>query len=231
MNFRHFKQIEVEARSFGRKRLRMTQAGRLKMTWMGGFTLVEVLLALVLLSLAAAGLYAGLSQGIRAERAVRQSDAVYDPLRSFWERFEKDLRNSVYLRSEKVMGKENEIIFPLLVSEEAGKKLGLKRIHYFMKSGTLVRSEEALSNKLVSAGASERPVLKEIKKIKFNYAYLDEDENLKFQPFWMDAPYFGIPKGVQIDIELKNSGHVFSKLISVPQGRWGHMIAENMTHE
>lgn len=197
-----------------------------------GYLLIEVLIVSVLLALAGTGLYTGLSQGIRAERMIRQADAAYDPLRSFWRRIEKDLRNSVILRGEKYTGKETDISFPVLVSEirDVEKSFTLQRLHYFLKNGTLVRNEQKLSNKLLSEPTLERAVLKKIKSLKFKYAYLDEEERLRFESFWMEKPYFGIPKAVRIDVQLEQSPQVFSKLISIPQGKWGHIVPDS-SHE
>ena len=181
-----------------------------------GYVLIEVLVASVLLSMAGSGLYAGLMSGIKANRMVRESDAIYDPLRSCWIRIEKDLRNSTTLREVIFTGKEDEMKFPVIASAE------LHSIYYFIKNGSLMRREQKLSNHLVSEDPVERVVLKGIKSFKFQYAYLDEKEKLKFQPFWPETPYFGIPKAVRIDVELQN-GRPFSKLIAVPQGKWGHV--------
>ena len=197
-----------------------------------GYVLIEVLVASALLALAGAGLYSGFSQGIRAERMIRNADAVYDPVRMFWMRLEKDLRNSVALRGEKYTGKKDEMNFPVLVAEiEKDKKVfSLRRLRYFLKNGALVRSEQKISNRLVPDLPVERVVLKNIASFEFNYAYLDEEEKLDFEPFWKETPYFGIPKAVQIKTRLTSSPQEFLKLVSIPQGKWGHITQENNLH-
>lgn len=188
-----------------------------------GYVLIEVLVASVLLSIAGSGLYTGLLEGIKANRMVRESDAVYDPLRKCWMRMEKDLQNSLYLREVIFTGKEEEMSFPVLViKEEKGEKRSeLRAIRYFVKNGTLIRSEQKLSNHLVSENPVERVLLKGMKSLKFQYAYLDEEEKLQFQPFWVEEPYFGIPKAVRVDV--KDDSVSFSKLIAIPQGKWGRL--------
>ena len=198
-----------------------------------GFTLIEVLLAAMLLALAGVGLFGGLSQGIKAERSIREADGVYDPIRTCWSRMEKDLRNSVAIRGEKVSAKEDEMTFPVLVTEmtEGKKYFEIRKIHYFIKNGNLMRGEQKLSNQFMAESLPERVILKNVKNLKFKFAYLDPEEKLKFEPYWLEAPYFGIPRAVEIDAQLNASPQIFSKLISIPQGRWGHVPQGGLSYE
>ena len=79
-----------------------------------GYVLAEVLLACVLLSLAAAGLYLGLMQAIKAEQKVRLIQRDYDPVRLFSMRIEKDLCNAVSLGEYAFQGKDLEMSFPVI---------------------------------------------------------------------------------------------------------------------
>lgn len=193
-----------------------------------GFILIEVLAAGLLLSLAGSGLYAGLTGAVRTHRAIRESNAVYDPLRILWMKTEKDLRNAVVLREYRFRGGQDEIHFPVVrLEKEAGERaFQILLVHYFMKDGNLMRGEEKLPKSFVREPPFEKIVLKGIERIRFQYAYLDENEEPVFKPFWLEEPYFGIPKAVTIEMKLKKHPKTFSRLIPIPQGRWGHVQAE-----
>ncbi len=191
-----------------------------------GYILLEVLVASTLLSLAGSSFYAGLSQAVKMERAVRTMDALYDPFKILWMRSTKDLRNMVPLRDHRFKGDEDEMEFPML-----GEALQLFSIQYFVKDGNLIRTQEDLPKKFVKDSPVESVFLKNIEWARFEYAYLDEEERLVFKPEWPEEPYFGLPKAVKMTVKLKNGGKVFSRLISVPQGRWGHVAEEEAKHE
>ena len=192
----------------------------------GGYALIEVLVASVLLSVAGTGLYSGLIQGIKAEQTIRQSNAVYGPLRIAWFKTFKDLRNAVTLRDYKFTGKQDEVSFPIL-----GDSNKLYQVRYFWKEGNLIRTEKEIPEAFVSQGETERTVLKDIERLQFQYAYLDAEEKLVFQPFYIEEPYFGIPKAVKIEIKLRKSEKTFSRLIAIPQGRWAHRKPEEAENE
>ena len=192
-----------------------------------GYILIELLVAATLLSFAGGSLYSGFSQAVKIERKIRTEDALYDPVKIFWMKAEKDLRNAVSLRGYRFSGKQDEMIFPLL-----GEAERLSEIRYFIKDADLLRAEEVLPNKFVKGSQAIGILLKGVESVGFEYAYLDEEERLEFKPIWMEEPYFGIPKAIQITVKMKNSEKVFSRLISVPQGRWGHVaIEEGNAHE
>ena len=185
------------------------------------FVLVELLVASSLMSIAATGLYAGLSQAVKMDRVVRNTAALYDPFKILWLRAAKDLRNALPLRDYKFKGKQDEMIFPSLDGPDQ-----IIRVRYFVKEGNLVRSEEKLPEKFVKISLRQSVLLKGVERIKFEYAYLDEEERLVFEPAWGEEPYFGIPRAVRLEIKLKDVGNIFFRLISIPQGRWGHVPEE-----
>ena len=190
-----------------------------------GYVLIEMLVATVLLSMAGSALCAGLIQGMKADRTIRYSWKMYDPLRSVWMRMDQDLRNTIILRNYSYHGKQDEMSFPVLVAEKDLKGLKhfrLLQIHYFVKNETLIRSEQELSADLVKERPKERPVLKNVKTAKFSYPYLDERDKIEFRNFWLEKPYFGIPRAVKIEVETNMNGVLIAKLMALPQGRWGH---------
>ncbi len=189
-----------------------------------GYVLIEVLVASVLLGLISSGLCFGLLQCVKTDQRIRSMNKAYMPVESLWARLEKDLRNSVYLRQVLYEGRQNEMSFPTVINRrDAGEAYSeLYKIKYFIQSGNLIRSEQKLSNSLAKSEPRERSVLKNIENLKFQYAYLDERDELIFKPVWLEEPYLGIPIAVKLELKMKDL-ESFSKLIWVPQGRWGHL--------
>ncbi len=187
---------------------------------------MEVLVASALLSLAGGSFYSGLSQVVRMERTIRTTDALYDPFKILWMRSSKDLRNMISLRDHRFSGKQDEMEFPVL-----GESSRLFYVRYFVKDGNLLRAEGDLPPKFVKEPPRESSLLKNTEWVRFEYAYLDEAEKLLFKPIWMEEPYFGLPRAVKITAKSKTSGKIFSRLISIPQGRWGYVAEEEAKHE
>ena len=191
------------------------------------FVLIELLVATSLMTIAGVGLYSGLSQAVKMDRTIKKASALYDPFKILWLRADKDLRNILVLRDYKFMGKQDEMMFPILDGSDQ-----ILHVRYFLKEGDLLRSEEALPERFVKQPLKQNVLLKGIERIKFEYAYLDEEERLILKPIWMEEPYFGIPKAIRVEVKLKNSEKIFSRLVSIPQGRWGHVvIKEGAAHE
>jgi len=182
-----------------------------------GFVLMEVLVATTLLSLAGSGLYSGLTQAVKIQRMIRETDSLHDPFKILWMRAGKDLRNMISIRNYRFIGKQDEMAFPISSGYSQ-----LSIVRYFTEDGKLLRSEKKLPEALVKAPPAENIFLENVETVRFEYAYLDAEDRLLFKPIWMEEPYFGLPKAVRITAKPKNSQKVFSRLFSIPQGRWGH---------
>jgi hypothetical protein len=183
-----------------------------------GFILIEVLIAAGLIAIVGGSLYMGFMQAVKIDKTIREVSALNNPFKLFWMEAGKDLRNTVSLREEKFIGSQDEITFPVLKSPYQ-----LLRVHYVVKDGKLIRSEENLPEKFVKDNPGQKILINDIECIRFQYAYLDEEEQLVYQTFWTEEPYFGIPRAIKIDIKLLNREKTFTRLIPIPQGQWGHM--------
>lgn len=190
-----------------------------------GFILIEMVAASLLFSIAGTGLYGAFANAMKINRTIRETSAVYSPLKILWMRAGRDLRNTAVLRDYPFLGKQQEMKFAILSEPDQ-----LVAVRYFVKRGKLIRAETKLPEKFVKERGRETLLMEDIEKIKFEYAYLDEEENLFFKPVWMEEPYFGIPKAVRIEVKRRGSGKEFMRLFSLPQGQWGHVaISEGAT--
>lgn len=192
-----------------------------------GYVLIEMLLAIALLSLVFASLFAGLLQSTKIERRIRTEDRIYDPARITKMKMETDLRNAVVLRDYPFRGKENEMSFPLIKyeTERGTEEPFLYEIDYRIEDGKLMRRETEITKSLKRKEPWKITLLKGIAGGKFSYSYLDEKEQVRFLSFWLEEPYFGIPSGIKVDWNYE--GRSFSRILSVPQGHWGRMVEKN----
>lgn len=188
------------------------------MTQKNGFILIEFLTAAFLFSLTASGIYASLTQAVRAERRIQDSVRSYDPFRLLFLHLDQDLRNTVELRDYPFQGKEDEIRFPIFRREGE-----LLLIRYFLKNHSLIRSEERIVRGLKKENPREKTLVRSLKFLRFQFPYRDQEENRFFEPFWMDEPYYGIPRAVELKAEKE--GVIFNKLVSLPQGKFGFLEA------
>ncbi len=173
-----------------------------------GFTLVELLIALAISSVFFVVFSTSLISGMKASRKAQSNFARYQPLRPFFLIFEKDLRNMVDLASAPFKGREASCSFPTFGSE-------LGRIRYFLEGGKLVREEKG----------QKKVFMDHVKKFRMEYPYEDaKTSETVFLPFWLDDPYFGLPRAVKVSLEIDQKGErvFFARVISIPQGKIGH---------
>ena len=192
-----------------------------------GFVLVELLVALMLFSLAGSSLYVAFVQGLRAQQRFSQEQKLYDPLRIFFLRFEEDLRNSVTLKDYPFEGKKEEISFPVLLGEEdrsGSQESKLFMIRYFIKGHNLLREKEELTAALLKPEPTVKEIIKDLGSADFEFPYKNTGGDLTFESFWIDDPFLRIPRGVRI--HLTKEGISLTKTVSIPQGRFGYLPDE-----
>lgn len=78
----------------------------------GGFTLIEMLMVVTIMSLIATGVASSFLSGMRLWGRVRHQDAAYTAALLALEAIAKELRQSVELASVRVEGKAQELSFP-----------------------------------------------------------------------------------------------------------------------
>ncbi len=187
-----------------------------------GYMLLELLTAMVLFCAAGLVLYTGFVQGIRCYHRIELSQRNFNAPKMFFLRLEEDARNMVVLRDHPFEGKSDEIRFPALLpgaAKNGETNFRLAEVHYYLKGQTLVREEEELSARLMKAKAKEKVVLPDGAQIKFRFPYEGEEGKREFQSFWLDDPYRGLPRAIQV--EVKKEDFQWVKTVSVPPGFFG----------
>ncbi|OGW69580.1 MAG: hypothetical protein A2036_04315 [Omnitrophica bacterium GWA2_50_21] len=187
-----------------------------------GFSLIELLIALFISTLMIMALSIVLISGLRAGERAKANFSKYQTLRVLILTMEKELRNTLVYPSLPFRGKEDWFEFPSYTLSHgiSGGEKKLLKIKYFLKGDKLIRAEENMKENFRKKDSEERAVLSGIKSIHFEYPYAGHTKDSRFLPFWLDEPYQGIPKAVEIRVELV-SGASLTKMISIPQGRIG----------
>lgn len=187
-----------------------------------GFTLIELLIALFISTLMIIALSVVLISGLRAGERAKANFSKYQTSKVLFLTMEKELRNTLVYPSLPFRGKEDWFEFPsyTLSHGKSGGEKKLIKIKYFLKQDKLIRTEENMKEDFRKKDSGERAVLSGIKSMRFEYPYTGPTKRARFFPFWLDAPYQGIPKAVVIRVQFV-SGAGFTKMISIPQGRIG----------
>lgn len=191
----------------------------------GGFVLIELLIASLLFALAASGLYSVFLQGIKARQKIQSHLLDEGPLLIFGDRLEKDLRNAVVLMDYPFKGRTNEISFPVLLPDaEASGRNPVFLVEYKITDGRLTRTQKNLAAKTASEKPAERVYLQNLDSFGFEFPYEKKAGNYRFESFWLDDPYLGIPKAVKVHLVLASHKVPFEKWVTLPQGRMGHLL-------
>ncbi|MBI3317262.1 MAG: hypothetical protein HYZ85_04590 [Candidatus Omnitrophica bacterium] len=175
-----------------------------------GFLLIDSLIALTLFGIAGAGVTTSFYQAVKAEARIRESFREYDPIRLTFMRMDQDLRNMVRLREHPFKGKHSGIEFPIRKGDT------LFTVEYKMEGNKLYRKERKITQGLKQEKAKEQILFKEGPAAEFFFPYENDDGMREFENDWLDDPYQGLPRAVQIKIGE------FEKVVSIPQGRIGH---------
>lgn len=188
-----------------------------------GFSLIEVLIASVIVSIIMASLTLSLQVGLKAHSRnesylmeTRDQEILMMQLTS-------ELRNSVPYSPVPFKGSENKLSFPtrLRAYTKAGFADGLYEVEYRFASGRLIRSEIALKRESIKQSSlpSEEVIFDDLKESKFEYLFVTESGAMTWQGAWDSFGQSEMPRGIR----LKMAGHslgesVFSRDILIPQG-------------
>ncbi len=187
-----------------------------------GYLLLELVTAMTLFCIAGLALYAGFVQGVRCYHRIELSQKNFNASKLFFLRLEEDARNMVVLRDHPFEGKADEIRFPALLpgaAKNGETVFRLAEVHYYLKGKTLIREEEELSTRLSKPRPKEKVLLTDGSEVSFRFPYEGEEGAHEFESFWLDDPYRGLPRAIQV--EVKKEDFEWVKTISIPPGFFG----------
>lgn len=169
-----------------------------------GFTLIEVLVALVLLSIFSITTYRSLDAVLTAEQHGRQEMAHWQRLATAFDRMHSDLNQATgnvearhgwtrgfVASTESSQGFQFE---RLLAEDQAG---GLQRIGYRLNDGALIRTTWT-ENQPVSAPPNEAVLLEHVTTLTLRYL----NDQGQWQTLWIPKGTAPLPKAVEVVLSL-----------------------------
>lgn len=187
-----------------------------------GYLLIELLAALTLFSVAGSTLYTGVVEGIRSYERIRASQSLFNKPKIFFIQLEEDLHRIPALREEPFEGKAHEISFPVFltaVNDQGKEERRLVRVKYSVEGRKLIREVRSIPEKLNDDEKMSKVLLSDVENVRFKFPYLQPDGLQTFEDFWLDEPYEGLPRAVQVHLETE--GLKAAKTVSILQGNFG----------
>jgi len=184
-----------------------------------GFTLIEILLALLIFTMICGSLYFGIRVGLKAIKRGRASFEVFQELRVCLRELQLDLRS---LFPKEISGLEIFESSENFLSIICYKVNGLYKISYYQESGSLFRSVEkilftqSIDNKrtIKFSKTHTAHLASLIETIDFEYLNIDN----RWDSQWDAGNY---PQAVRITFyfaEEEGNKYKFQSVISVPSG-------------
>jgi len=181
-----------------------------------GFVLVELIVAIVIASIAFSLLYRTFYQMLKASRNVKNHFTEKREYDRLLDHLKKDLQNAVQLSNMPFSGNAGSLTFVLWDD-------GFSFVEYSYKDNAVYRKEEQIAGENGSSDENRSSVKKlneNVDECFFEYAYSDGESHLFYSQVWNEE-YLGVPRGVKVSIKGTDNPDFRSHLIFIPQGNLG----------
>lgn len=198
-----------------------------------GFTLAELLVATVLLSIVMGSVYTLFHSTIRSWRAVEGDVDFYQDARTSLTIFQRELDSIVPATAHLFEGEDNEITFfltaePMNVEDSEGAHLLRVRYYYSRPKKALIREEALVETALPRRPPDDRELDRQRIKLKKEEKFVlaSNVDDLQFTYIWMPVPKdrdteipptpiepyelhrhkerWGLPQGVQLTMTFQD---------------------------
>lgn len=197
-----------------------------------GFTLVEILLVTVTLSIIALAVYTTFDNGIKLWKKMTQ-DVLQEDINIFFSKISDDLRNSFRYSGIEFSGSEDSIAFaiPIKFIIQGKVENGIGQAGYFFdkRTNSINRIQTNYSQLYLDKSGPVRQLVNDIKSLNFQYYCYDPRQE---EYLWVDAwneeqvPLEikideHLPLAVKIEVESddNNESGKFTKVVTIPVGR------------
>ncbi len=193
-------------------------AGRQALNAKHGFTLIEVLIVTLILSIISLAIFSTFSNGLKIYNRIN-SEVTLEDLVIFLDRLGQDLRNSLNFSTINFTGKAEELEFAGITNSHRMQKRTVGKIKYVFDSSAEELSRFAGDYSLVynQEWLSSRQTLEKIKSCIFSYYYYDnQTKEFSWLPEWNKA---GLPVALRLELGLKDKPEdKFIRTFNIPVG-------------
>jgi len=185
-----------------------------------GFTFIEIIMVMLLVSFISLAIYTNFSSGLRIWQRIKRS-ALNEDLNIFLEKLKRDLKNCFLFKGIDFMGKEDSVSFAVLVNSPNLKAKTPGKVIYLYDSNNKVlkRMEWDYSGIYNQAQTLRELVIKNITQANFKYNFFDK---AKKQYLWSSEwnEKEKLPLAVELELEVTTDSEVFkyNQTISIPIG-------------
>lgn len=190
-----------------------------------GFTLIELVIAILILAVVAVSVYGSFSAGVKAWRRGGE-DRELQKIRIALLKIQKELRSSFFFSKAPFKGASSEITFPLAASGKDKDEIYV--IDYYVTEDRHAGLKVLMKRKALFAEnrfSEERPMEEFIfsaDSIDFEYAYglKDGSRGIEWKDAWPESQE-KLPLAVKINFKLGADEDIYHKTIFISQGELG----------
>ena len=187
------------------------------------FTFVEILIVTTLIGAVSLAIYSSLSQGIKVWQRVT-GVILEEDINIFFEKFSRDLRNSIEFNKIKFIGEKDRLTFATLVastSKQPGLNLNVGEVTYSFDKAeqSLMRVQKNISQIYEEQDVAKDALLSTVGSLNFQYYFYDvQEEKYLWQEGWMEGH---LPRAVKIEFEFNpgDSARQFVRIVRIPMGK------------
>ncbi len=182
------------------------------------FTLIELLLVVVLLSVVSLAMYAVFNNGIKIWQRINKRLPQED-VSIFFDKFSRDLKNSFKFSAIRFSGSVTSLEFATVINSPRLQKTTVGRVTYSYDPQAEVLNRQQDDYSQVSGGSGEGSLiqsLNNIKSVKFQYCIFDE--NTKEYLWREEWTKDDIPLAVKIELEIADGSQIrkFIQTVGIP---------------
>jgi prepilin-type N-terminal cleavage/methylation domain-containing protein len=187
---------------------------RIKFSFVTGFTFIEMIIVLAMLSVVGLAIVTTLGNGIKIWQQLNLAVAKED-INIFFERIARELRNTYEFSTISFYGQMHEVSFPAFVvtlGSSLPQETGIGRIvySYDKTTGELTREKRNYSQIYKGKSGSRQRLLNDIGSLNFSYYFYDQKQK---EYMWLEEwQQAGLPLAVRIELEF-NNGYQSERII------------------
>ncbi|MBN1405254.1 MAG: prepilin-type N-terminal cleavage/methylation domain-containing protein [Candidatus Omnitrophica bacterium] len=188
------------------------------------FTLIELLIAVTIFSIASSVIYSSFRLGVLSWKRSEDVLKKYQKIRYAVNLLSEDIAGTFIFKDIQFKGDEARIEFPGLVECAAAGAKTVGRISYefSQSSGRLLRLKQSYREALNTASTGGEELLSDVIDFKISYCYKLPDSE---EPGWLGEWFVEekIPAGVKMELVVKDNYSpdgkmIFVKRINIPTG-------------